>query len=117
MLEAGMEKTMDEILEQVQREYAEQGKQEAPTQTCVGARDAAHDTSNGSPKGLPSWEKLTSNEIEQARQHVARERAAVLSRQAAELKELDTQQDEIDQLERVIAAFSQKHGASRQSRS
>jgi hypothetical protein len=115
MLEAGMEKTMDEILEQVQREYAEQGKQEAPT--CVGARDAAHNTSNGSPKGLPSWERLTPNEIEQARQHVARERAAVLSRQAAELKELDTQQDEIDQLERVIAAFSQKHGASRQSRS
>jgi hypothetical protein len=113
MPEVGVEKTMDEILEQVQREYAEQGKQEAPAQTRVGARDAAPDTSNGSPEGRKNWEKLTPKKIEQTRQHVARERAAVLSRQAAELKELDTQQDEIDQLERVIAAFSQKHGASR----
>ena len=113
MPEVGVEKTMDEILEQVQREYAEKAKQEAPAQTRVGARDTAHDTSNKSPEGLKNWEKLTPVEIEQARQRVAREREAVLSRQAAELKELDTQQDEIDQLERVIAAFSQKHGASR----
>ena len=116
MPEAGMEKTMDEILEQVQREYAEQAK-EVRAQTYVDARDAAHVTSKRSAEGLPNWEKLTRNEIEQARQHVDREREAVLSRHAAELKELDTRQDEIDHLERLIAAFAQKHGAPGQSRS
>jgi len=111
MPEAGMEKTMDEILEQVQREYAEQAK-EVRAQTYVDARDATHDTSKRSPEGLPNWEKLTRNEIEQARQHVAREREALLSRHAAELKGLDAEQDEVDKLERLITAFSQRHGAS-----
>jgi|ERR1051326_518724 hypothetical protein len=80
MPEAGMEKTMDEILEQVQREYAEQAK-EVMAQPYVDARDVAHDNSKRSPEGLPNREKLTRNEIEQARQHVAREREALLSRQ------------------------------------
>ena len=111
MPEAGMEKTMDEILEQVQREYAEQAK-EVRAQPYVDARDAAHDNSKRSPEGLPNWEKLTRNEIEQARQRVAREREALLSRHAAELKGLDAEQDEVDRLERLITAFSQKHGAS-----
>jgi hypothetical protein len=114
---AGKEKTMDEILKQVQREYAEQAKQEVRTQTYVGAREAAHDPSNRSLEQLPKWEKLTHHEIEQAKQRVAREREAVLSRQAVELKELDAQQEEIDKLERLITAFSQKHGASGQSSS
>lgn len=111
----GGEKTMDEILDQVQREYAEQAKREAPAQTYIAVREAGHDTSNRSPKGLANWEKFTPHAIEQARQRVAREREAVLSRQAAELKELDDQQDEIDKLERLITAFSQKHGRSGQS--
>ena len=117
MPEAGTEKTMDEILQKVQREYAEQGRQGAQVQARPGARDAAHDNSDRSPTGLPNWENLTRRQIEQARQHVAREREAVLSRHAAELKELDTRQDEIDHLERLIAAFAQKHGAPGQSRS
>ena len=117
MPEAGMEKTMDEILEQVQREYADQAKQEAPEPVSVGAREAIHDTSNRSPEGLPtnlspeglpSWKKLTRHDIEQAKQLLTRKRKAALSRHAAELKELDTEQDEIENLERLIAAFSQK---------
>jgi len=108
---------MDEILQEVQREYAEQSRQEVQVQVRAGARDAAHNTSNPSPEGLPNWEELTRNHIERARQLVAREREAVLSRHAAELKELDTRQDEIDHLERLIAAFAQKHGAPGQSRS
>ena len=115
MPEAGIEKTMDQILEQVQREYAAQAKQEVRTQTYVGARDGAHDTSKRSREGLPKWEKLTHREIDQAKQRVAREREVVLSRQSAELKELDDQQDAIEKLERLITAFSQKHGASTQS--
>jgi len=115
MPEAGMEKTMDEILEQVQREYAVQAK-EVRAQTYVDARDAAHDTSKQSSEGLPNWEKLTRNEIEQARQHVARQREAMLSRHAVELKKLDAEHDAVDKLERLISAFSQKHGASGLSR-
>lgn len=115
MPEGGTEKTMDEILDQVQREYAEQAKRDAPAQPYIAVRDAEQDTSNGSPTGLANWEKFTPHEIEQVRQRVARERAAVLSRQAAELKALDAEQEEIDKLERLITAFSQKHGASGQS--
>jgi hypothetical protein len=110
MPEAGREKTMDEILEQVQREYAEQAKSEA--QTHIDAPGALHDISTSSPKGLPGWKKLTRNQIEQARQHVDRERVAVQRRHTAELKELDAEQDAVDKLERLITAFSQKHGAS-----
>ena len=116
MPEAGTEKTMDEILQKVQREYAEQGRQDAQVQPVL-VRGLQHDTSDRSPTGLQNWEKLTRRQIEQARQHVAREREAVLSRHAAELNELDTRQDEIDQLEQLIANFAQKHGASGQSRS
>ena len=117
MPEAGMEKTMDEILEQVQREYADQVKQGSLELVSVGAREAMHDTSNRSPEGLPIWKKLTRHDIEQARQHLTRKREAALSRHAAELKELDTEQDEIDKLERLIAAFSQKLGGAGQSAS
>ena len=115
MPEAGVEKSMDEILQKVQHEYAEQSRQEAQVQARAGAWDAAYDTSNRSPEGLPNWEKLTRNEIEQARQHVDREREAVLSRHAAELKELDAEHDAVDKLERLITAFCQKHGASGQA--
>ena len=111
MPEAGREKTMDEILEQVQREYAEQAK-ESGAQTHIDASGALHDISTSSPKSLPGWEKLTRNQIEQARQHVDRERVAVLSRHTAELMKLDAEQDAVDKLERLITAFSQKHGAS-----
>jgi len=115
MPEAGKEKTMDEILEQVQREYADQAKQQPPAPVNIGARDLVHDALERSPEGLPAWKKLTRHDIEQARQHLTRKREAALSRHAAELKVLDTEQDEIDKLERLIAAFSQKLGASRQS--
>ena len=112
MAEAGVEKSMDEILQKVQREYAEQSRQEAQVQVRAGAREAAHDTSS---RRVSNWEELTPHQIQQARQHVAREREALRNRHAAELKELDAQQDEVDQLERLLAAFSKKHGGSEQS--
>jgi hypothetical protein len=115
MPQAGREKSMEEILEQVQREYAEQAKQELQAQTSSGAQDAEHDTSNGAPDAWPNWEKLTRADVEQARRRVACEREAVLSRQTAELKELDTEQHAIEQLERLIAAFAEKHGGPAQS--
>jgi hypothetical protein len=114
MPEPGMEKTMEEILAKVQREYAEQAKQEARFNTNVGARDASHDNLIQSSEALSTWEKVTPNEIEQARQRVAREREAVLTRHEAELKQLDTQQNEINQMERLIMAFAHKHGAAGQ---
>ena len=105
------EQSMEEILEQVQREYAEQAKQ-AKTQTSSGAQDAAHNSSNGAPDAPPNWERLTRADVEQAKRRVARERESVLSRQTAELKELDTEQHAIEELERLIAAFAEKHGGA-----
>jgi hypothetical protein len=55
------------------------------------------------------WEQLTPADIERAKRHLALERNAMLSRHAAELKELDTQQDQIDELERLVAAFTAKY--------
>jgi ATP-dependent exoDNAse (exonuclease V) beta subunit len=55
------------------------------------------------------WEKLTPDDIARAKHELSLTRAATLSRHAAELKVLDTQQEEIDKFERLVAAFTQRY--------
>ena len=58
------------------------------------------------------WEKLTPDDIARAKHELSLTRAATLSRHAAELKSLDAEQGGIEELERLIAAFAEKHTTS-----
>src|SRR5260370_36678074 len=55
------------------------------------------------------WEQLTPADIQRVKHRLALERAAILSRHAAELKTLDTQQDELEKFERIVEAFAEKY--------
>ena len=55
------------------------------------------------------WEKVTPADIERAKQRLASRRIETLTRHAEELKQLDTDQTEIDVFERMVAAFTEKH--------
>ena len=56
------------------------------------------------------WENLTPADLDRVRHGLARERGAMLSRHAAELKELDGRYDEIERLNQLISAFAEKYG-------
>ena len=56
------------------------------------------------------WDKITSSDIEQAKHSVNLRRAETLSRHAEELKGLDGEQTEVDELAVAIAAFMSKFG-------
>ena len=56
------------------------------------------------------WENLTPADLDRVRHELARERGAMLSRHAAELKELDGRYDEIETLGQLISAFTEKYG-------
>jgi hypothetical protein len=56
------------------------------------------------------WENLTPADLDRVRHELARERGALLSRHAAEVKELDARYDEIEKLNQLINAFSEKYG-------
>jgi hypothetical protein len=58
------------------------------------------------------WERLTPADIEQARHRLALERGSTLLRHAEELRSLDREQDEIETLARLIAAFTEKYTSS-----
>ena len=55
------------------------------------------------------WEKLTPDDIARAKHKLSLTRAAILSQHAAELKVLDTQQEEIDKFEHLVGAFAEKY--------
>jgi hypothetical protein len=55
------------------------------------------------------WEQLTPADTQRVKHRLALERSAILSRHAAELKTLDTQQDELEKFERIVAAFAEKY--------
>src|SRR5262249_49243180 len=57
---------------------------------------------------LTMWDKLTSADIERVKRGVATRRAEMLSRHAQELKALETEQSEIDAIEKAVALFTQK---------
>jgi len=56
------------------------------------------------------WENLTPADLDRVRHELARERGAMQSRHAAELKELDLRYDEIEKLNQLISAFAEKYG-------
>jgi hypothetical protein len=60
--------------------------------------------------GATMWENLTPADLDRVRHELARERGAMASRHAAELKELDARYDEIEKLSQLISAFAEKYG-------
>jgi hypothetical protein len=60
--------------------------------------------------GATMWENLTPADLDRVRHELARERGAMASRHAAELKELDERYDEIEKLNQLISAFTEKYG-------
>ena len=55
------------------------------------------------------WETITLAEIKEAKAQLSRKREEALSRQAAEIRSLDAQLDDIESFERVVAAFFEEH--------
>jgi len=57
---------------------------------------------------LRMWDKLTADDIERVKRGFATRRAEMLARHAEELQGLETQEAEIDGVEKAIAVFTQK---------
>jgi len=55
------------------------------------------------------WKQLTPDDILRVKRDLSYTRVATLSRYAAELKILDTQQEEIEKFERLVATFAEKY--------
>jgi hypothetical protein len=56
------------------------------------------------------WQNLTPADLDRVKHELARERAAMLIRHAAELNEVDQRYDEIENLNQLISAFTEKYG-------
>jgi hypothetical protein len=56
------------------------------------------------------WDSIASSDIEQAKHSLNLRRAETLSRHAEEIKALDTDQTEVDELASAIAQFISKFG-------
>jgi hypothetical protein len=60
-------------------------------------------------KGVATvWDKLTRADVERVKQGLSTRRSELLARHAEELKALDSEQTEIDVIERAIGAFASK---------
>ena len=55
------------------------------------------------------WERISAVDIEDAKAQLSRRRGETLSRQAEEIKSLDTQLHDIESFERVVAAFFEEY--------
>ena len=55
------------------------------------------------------WERINAVEIADARAQLSRKRGETLSRQAEEIKSVDTQLHDIESFERVVAAFFEEY--------
>src|SRR5712671_2411425 len=60
-------------------------------------------------KQVDMWKTITQAEIEEAKAQLSRKREEALSRQAAEIRTLDAQLDDIGSFERVVAAFFEEY--------
>lgn len=70
---------------------------------------ATHSSETPSATGdLEVWDKLTAADLERVKSGVATRRAEMLARHAEELKALESEQAEIDAIEKAIAVFTQK---------
>ena len=58
------------------------------------------------------WDKLTASDLQRVKRGVATRRAEMLARHAEELKALETQQAEIDVVEKAIVVFTRKFKAA-----
>ena len=56
------------------------------------------------------WDNLTPADLDRVRHELARERAAMLIRHAAEVQELDARYDDVETLNQLISAFAEKYG-------
>ncbi len=56
------------------------------------------------------WDRIASSDIEQAKHGLNQRRAETLNRHAEEIKVLDADQSEVDQLAAAIATFISKFG-------
>ena len=56
------------------------------------------------------WDNLTPADLDRVRHELAQERAAMQSRHAAEVQELDARYDEVKNLHQLISAFAEKYG-------
>ena len=57
------------------------------------------------------WDRLTASDLQRVKRGVATRRAEMLARHAEELKALETQQAEIDAVDKAIGIFTQKFKA------
>src|SRR5215471_5523112 len=55
------------------------------------------------------WENITASDVEQAKHTLNLRRAETLSRHAREIGEIDADQSELEEFERVIDAFASKY--------
>ena len=70
---------------------------------------AEHSSETPSATGdLEVWDKLTAADLERVKSGVATRRAEMLARHAEELQALESEQAEIDAVEKAIAMFTQK---------
>lgn len=88
------------------------GKQEpaGSNETNVSHNPASTSSpeNRGKRGNLEMWDKLTAADVERVKRGVATRRAEMLARHAEELKALETEQAEIDTVEKAIALFTQK---------
>ena len=54
------------------------------------------------------WDKLTKTDLERAKRILASRRSELLVRHTEEMKALEADENEVDAIERAIAAFAQK---------
>jgi len=84
---------------------------EQPASATGSARPAAPQSIEESinTEGVAAmWDRLSVADIEQVKRGLTQRRAELLARHAEELKALEAEQSEIDNIERSIAAFARK---------
>jgi len=92
-------------VQQVQPEQADEIREPTQEIRAVASKPPLTTDEAGD---LTMWDKLTSADIEHVKRGVATRRAEMLTRHAHELKSLETEQSEIDAIEKAIALFTQK---------
>jgi hypothetical protein len=78
------------------------------TTLANNAPSADPGVTTGTTGDLTMWDKVTADDLESVKRGVATRRAEMLARHAGELKALETEQAEIDAVEKAIAVFTQK---------
>jgi len=81
---------------------------ENETTLANNAPSANPRVTTGTTGDLIMWDKVTADDLESVKRGVATRRAEMLARHAGELKALETEQAEIDAVEKAVAVFTQK---------